>query len=159
MEHIKHSPTCGWAIMTAIEADLGEYRQLHPLEPALIDARKATFGGRWPYESKKGFKCKTKQLAEAGWKYTPTLESDDMATCAYCQLALDGWEAGDKPMLVARRHCVHISLANSPLVTNTKNVPPTAIFSHSSISTLPHLREGAGRRPKHPDFRSNPWPL
>jgi len=48
--------------MTAIEADLGEYRQLHPLEPALIDARKATFGGRWPYESKKGFKCKTKQV-------------------------------------------------------------------------------------------------
>lgn len=38
------------------------------------------------------------QLAEAGWKYTPTPESDDMATCAYCHLALDGWEPGDKPM-------------------------------------------------------------
>lgn len=41
------------------------------------------------------------QLAEAGWKYTPTLDSDDMATCAYCDLALDGWESGDKPMQVA----------------------------------------------------------
>ncbi|KAK3324021.1 hypothetical protein B0T19DRAFT_219714 [Cercophora scortea] len=97
-EHLKHSPTCGWAVTAAIEAELGEYGQVHPLDPAMIEARKATFGGRWPYESKKGFKCKTKQLSEAGWKYTPTFESDDMATCAYCQLALDGWESGDKPI-------------------------------------------------------------
>ncbi|KAK0702075.1 hypothetical protein B0T26DRAFT_540269 [Lasiosphaeria miniovina] len=97
-EHLKHSPNCAWAIMAAIEAELGDYGTVHPLEPAMVEARKATFGGQWPYESKKGFKCKTKQLAEAGWKYTPTLESDDMATCAYCQLALDGWESGDKPI-------------------------------------------------------------
>ncbi|KAK4448490.1 hypothetical protein QBC34DRAFT_439237 [Podospora aff. communis PSN243] len=97
-EHLRHSPTCGWAIMAAIEADLGDFGKVHPLDPAMIEARKETFGGKWPYESKKGFKCKTKQLAEAGWKYTPTLESDDMATCAYCHLALDGWESGDKPI-------------------------------------------------------------
>ncbi|KAK0715539.1 hypothetical protein B0H67DRAFT_537983 [Lasiosphaeris hirsuta] len=97
-EHLKHSPSCGWAVMAAIEADLGEFGKAHPLDPSMIEARKATFGGKWPYESKKGFKCKTKQLAEAGWKYTPTLESDDMATCAYCHLALDGWESGDKPI-------------------------------------------------------------
>jgi len=40
------------------------------------------------------------QLAEAGWKYTPTLDSDDHTTCTYCQLALDGWEASDKPLYV-----------------------------------------------------------
>lgn len=37
------------------------------------------------------------KLAEAGWKYTPSLEYDDMTTCAYCDLALDGWERNDKP--------------------------------------------------------------
>ena len=41
------------------------------------------------------------KLVEAGWKYTPTLEYDDMATCAYCELALDGWEPSDKPLYVA----------------------------------------------------------
>ncbi|KAK1755573.1 hypothetical protein QBC47DRAFT_380690 [Echria macrotheca] len=97
-EHVKHSPDCGWAVMAALEADLGDFAKIHPLDPRMVEARKATFAGRWPYESKKGFKCKAKQLAEAGWKYTPTLESDDMATCAYCQLGLDGWEAGDKPI-------------------------------------------------------------
>ncbi|KAK4226699.1 hypothetical protein QBC38DRAFT_479729 [Podospora fimiseda] len=96
-EHLKHSPTCGWAIMAAIEADMGNYGKVHPLDPFIIEARKATFAGRWPYESKKGFKCKTKKLVEAGWKYTPSREADDMATCAYCQLALEGWESDDNP--------------------------------------------------------------
>lgn len=40
------------------------------------------------------------QLVDAGWKYTPTSDSDDMATCVYCQLALDGWEPNDKPLWV-----------------------------------------------------------
>ncbi|ERT03412.1 hypothetical protein HMPREF1624_01727 [Sporothrix schenckii ATCC 58251] len=97
-EHLKHSGSCGWAICAAIELELGDVVNEDPRLPYLLEARKSTFGGRWPYESKKGWKCKTKQLAEAGWKYTPTLESDDNTTCTYCQLALDGWEASDKPM-------------------------------------------------------------
>ncbi|KAK4233914.1 hypothetical protein C8A03DRAFT_19094 [Achaetomium macrosporum] len=96
-EHLRHSPTCGWAIMAAIEAGYGNYGKVHPLDPAMIEARKATFAGRWPYESKKGFKCKTKKLVEGGWKYTPTLDADDMTTCAYCNLALEGWESDDNP--------------------------------------------------------------
>ncbi|KAJ4421187.1 hypothetical protein N0V85_000280 [Neurospora sp. IMI 360204] len=69
---------------------------MHPLEPILVDARKATFGGKWPYESKRGFKCKSKQLAEAGWKFAPTIEDEDMTVCPYCLLGLSGWEPGDK---------------------------------------------------------------
>ncbi|KAK1244848.1 hypothetical protein MKX08_004477 [Trichoderma sp. CBMAI-0020] len=97
-EHVKHAPHCGWALVAAIEADIGDYAREDPNDPEMVEARKATFAGRWPHENKKGWKCKTKQLVEAGWKYTPTGESDDMATCAYCQLALDGWEPGDKPL-------------------------------------------------------------
>ncbi|KAK4200974.1 hypothetical protein QBC40DRAFT_339390 [Triangularia verruculosa] len=96
-EHLKHSPTCGWAIMAAIDAGMGGYGKVHPLDPFMVEARRATFAGRWPYESKKGFKCKTKKLVEAGWKYTPSREAEDMATCAYCQLALEGWESDDNP--------------------------------------------------------------
>lgn len=61
-EHLKHSPTCGWAIMAAIEAGMGNYGKVHPLDPFMVEARKATFAGRWPYETKKGFKCKTKKV-------------------------------------------------------------------------------------------------
>ncbi|KAH8911576.1 hypothetical protein BR93DRAFT_908647 [Coniochaeta sp. PMI_546] len=98
VEHLKHVPDCGWAIVAAIEKELGDFAKVHPLDPRMIEARKATFAGKWPYDAKKSWKCKTKQLVEAGWYYNPTLDSDDMATCAYCQLALDGWEASDKPM-------------------------------------------------------------
>ncbi|KAL7946512.1 hypothetical protein V8C42DRAFT_38414 [Trichoderma barbatum] len=97
-EHVKHAPHCGWAVVAAIEADIGDYGREDPNDPEMIEARKATFADRWPHENKKGWKCKTKQLVNAGWKYTPTEESDDMATCTYCQLALDGWEQGDKPL-------------------------------------------------------------
>lgn len=62
-EHLKHSPFCGWAVTAAVEANLGDYGKMHPLEPILVDARKATFGGKWPYESKRGFKCKSKQVS------------------------------------------------------------------------------------------------
>ncbi|KAF9874748.1 chromosome segregation protein [Colletotrichum karsti] len=98
VEHIKHSPSCGWAIVAGIEANVGDLAAEDPSSTRMIAARKATFGGRWPHENKRGWKCKTKQLAEAGWKYTPSLEYNDMATCTYCELALDGWEQGDKPM-------------------------------------------------------------
>jgi hypothetical protein len=54
------------------------------------------------------------QLAEAGWKYTPTLDSDDMVTCAYCHLALDGWESGDKPMQVSPIYPLHKFVSNFP---------------------------------------------
>ncbi|KYK59236.1 Inhibitor of Apoptosis domain containing protein [Drechmeria coniospora] len=97
LEHLNHVSHCGWAIVAAIEAEIGDHAEQDPNQPYMVEARKATFAGRWPHEGKKGWKCKTKQLAESGWKYTPTAESDDMATCTYCQLALDGWEPSDKP--------------------------------------------------------------
>ncbi|KAI3332419.1 hypothetical protein HD806DRAFT_194051 [Xylariaceae sp. AK1471] len=97
-EHLRLSPNCGWAIVAGIETGLGDYGMDDPLSSQMLEARKATFGERWPHDSKRGWKCKTKQLVEAGWKYTPTIESDDMATCTYCQLALDGWEPKDNPM-------------------------------------------------------------
>ncbi|TAQ89978.1 hypothetical protein B7494_g1726 [Chlorociboria aeruginascens] len=100
VEHLKHCPDCGWAIVATIETNDGKLSQEYPLSTEMIEARKATFADKWPHESKKGWKCKVKQLVESGWKYTPTPESDDMATCTYCALALDGWENGDKPFLV-----------------------------------------------------------
>ncbi|KAI0387944.1 hypothetical protein F5Y04DRAFT_241365 [Hypomontagnella monticulosa] len=96
-EHLRLSPHCGWAIVAAIDAGLGDYALDDPTDSSMVEARKATFGGRWPHEGKRGWKCKTKQLVEAGWKYTPTADSDDMATCTYCSLALDGWEPKDNP--------------------------------------------------------------
>ncbi|KAI0549330.1 hypothetical protein F4679DRAFT_547572 [Xylaria curta] len=98
VEHLRLSPHCGWAVVAGIETGLGDYALDDPTSSEMIEARKATFGDRWPHDGKRGWKCKTKQLVDAGWKYTPTMESDDMATCTYCQLALDGWEPKDNPM-------------------------------------------------------------
>lgn len=61
-EHVKHAPHCGWALVAAIEADIGDYAREDPNDPEMVEARKATFAGRWPHENKKGWKCKTKQV-------------------------------------------------------------------------------------------------
>lgn len=98
VEHLKHSPNCGWATVAAIEAQDEELSKEFPASLRMVEARTATFAGRWPHEAKRGWKCKTKQLVNAGWKYTPTSDSNDMATCTYCSLALDGWEPSDKPL-------------------------------------------------------------
>ncbi|KAK2041401.1 AT hook domain-containing protein [Colletotrichum somersetense] len=97
-EHLKHSPDCGWAIVAGIAANINDLATEDPASARMIAARKATFDARWPHEGKRGWKNKIKQLAEAGWKYTPSIEYNDMATCTYCELALDGWEQNDKPM-------------------------------------------------------------
>ncbi|XDG09315.1 hypothetical protein ABKA04_008930 [Annulohypoxylon sp. FPYF3050] len=96
-EHLRLSPHCGWAIVAAIDAGLGDYGEDDPMGIEMTEARKATFAGRWPHDGKRGWKCKTKQLVDAGWKYTPTVDSDDMVSCTYCSLALDGWEPKDDP--------------------------------------------------------------
>ncbi|EGX96217.1 chromosome segregation protein BIR1, putative [Cordyceps militaris CM01] len=117
VEHVTHASHCGWAIVKAIEAEIEEYFKQDPTLPRMVEAREATFGTRWPHEGKKGWQCKTKQLVESGWVYTPTDESDDMATCMYCQLALDGWEPEDKPYdehYKRSPNCAFFSLTSEP---------------------------------------------
>jgi hypothetical protein len=63
VEHLKHSPECGWAIVATVEAQGEESNQEYPASKRLIEARKATFSNRWPHEGKKGWKCKTKQVS------------------------------------------------------------------------------------------------
>jgi len=61
-EHLKLSPDCGWAITSCIEAKIGDLHLENPMSTRMVEARKATFGDRWPHEGKKGWKCKTKQV-------------------------------------------------------------------------------------------------
>lgn len=62
VEHLKLSPQCGWAIVASIEAKDSETVLENPLSARMIEARKSTFGDRWPHEGKKGWKCKVKQV-------------------------------------------------------------------------------------------------
>jgi hypothetical protein len=62
VEHLKHSPDCAWALVEAVETQIEEFSQEYPASKRLLDARKATFGNQWPHETKKGWKCKTKQV-------------------------------------------------------------------------------------------------
>ncbi|TKA46018.1 hypothetical protein B0A49_12600 [Cryomyces minteri] len=104
-EHLQHSPECGWAINMGIKQRNVKLDRAEedPMGDAMVEARKATFQASWPHEAKRGWKCKTQKMVEAGWFYDPSPEMDDGVTCSYCSLSLDGWEPKDDPLEEHRR--------------------------------------------------------
>ncbi|KAF8699891.1 Baculoviral inhibition of apoptosis protein repeat, partial [Rhizoctonia solani] len=121
-EHAEHSPTCSWALARcSIEAlrISPESTELVfsnedslPSSATLETARLATFGKFWPHDSVRSHSAKSKHMAKAGFIYTPTQESDDLASCFYCNLGLDGWESTDDPHHEHQRrrpHCAFFS--------------------------------------------------
>ncbi|KAI4216229.1 MAG: hypothetical protein LQ351_001239 [Letrouitia transgressa] len=67
-EHLKLAPHCAWATIAAIEQDMedGVLDQEDPMSEKLLNARKITFGAKWPHESKRGWMCKTQKVMLEG---------------------------------------------------------------------------------------------
>ena len=63
-EHLKLAPHCGWAINVCIEKSIqpGTGEDEAPNSARMSDARKMTFGSRWPHEAKRGWVCKTQKV-------------------------------------------------------------------------------------------------
>ena len=63
-EHKKFSPHCGWAIVRSIEQNEGaeELGSVDPMSEEMVEARRATFQGKWPHEEKRGWVCKTQKV-------------------------------------------------------------------------------------------------
>lgn len=116
VEHLKHAPKCGWAINVAIESEKEDGIDIlgNLSAECLLNARIMTFGSNWPHENKRGWTCKigkvessspwerimlttSTKMAASGWFYCPIPENDDYVRCAYCNLALAGWEPKDDP--------------------------------------------------------------
>ncbi|KAJ6109115.1 hypothetical protein N7486_001349 [Penicillium sp. IBT 16267x] len=97
-EHLKHSPDCGWAITMDIQQNSSNPSAIEdPTSERITQARLATFGSAWPHDEKRGWICQSDKMVEGGWYFCPTEESNDLASCAYCKLSLDGWEPKDDP--------------------------------------------------------------
>lgn len=103
-EHLTHSPTCGFAVCTAIRLRHGDPARTedNPTSDAMVAARKDTFSDLWPLDTAAGFPS-VDQLAAAGWFYDPTDDTPDGVTCPYCHLSLDAWDEGDDPLEEHRR--------------------------------------------------------
>ncbi|KAI2744025.1 hypothetical protein DTO013E5_3291 [Penicillium roqueforti] len=97
-EHLKHAPDCGWAIMMDLQQSSSNPASIEdPTGDRITQARLATFGTVWPHDGKKGWVCQSEKMVEGGWYFCPTDESNDLASCVYCKLSLDGWEPKDDP--------------------------------------------------------------
>ncbi|PLN83781.1 hypothetical protein BDW42DRAFT_59281 [Aspergillus taichungensis] len=97
-EHLKHSSDCGWAIMMDIQQHSSNPAEIQdPTSEQIYQARLATFNTGWPHDGKRGWTCQSEKMVEGGWYFCPNEESNDLASCPYCKLSLDGWEPKDDP--------------------------------------------------------------
>ncbi|KAJ9483836.1 hypothetical protein VN97_g9561 [Penicillium thymicola] len=97
-EHLKHAPDCGWAIMMDLQQSSSNPASIEdPTGDRITQARLSTFGTAWPHDGKKGWVCQSEKMVEGGWYFCPTDDSNDLASCVYCKLSLDGWEPKDDP--------------------------------------------------------------
>lgn len=64
VEHLKHSPECGWAVNVAIELEREDGCDIlaNPSAEYLLRARTMTFGSSWPHENKRGWTCKIRKV-------------------------------------------------------------------------------------------------
>ncbi|KAI9882107.1 MAG: hypothetical protein M1823_006147 [Watsoniomyces obsoletus] len=143
LEHLTHSRDCPWAMLACASKadDLPHDLYEDPVGEAMAEARRATFADRWPHEGKKGWTCKTEKMVDGGWHYSPTPESDDFVTCAYCHLALDGWEPKDKPLEEHRRRspgCPFIELRSKPK-RGARSSKASRVSAQSAISAQEDL--------------------
>jgi hypothetical protein len=127
-EHLTHSPSCGFAVVTAIRLRHGDPGRTEedPISDHMILARQETFGDLWPLDTAAGYPT-MEQLAAAGWFYDPAHDTPDGVTCAYCHLSLDAWDAGDDPFEEHRRRapdCLFFAL--NELYHPTKPAPKKA---------------------------------
>ena len=148
-EHLNHSKSCAWAL-TKSAGDVGSFMargediRWDPNCVGMVRAREGTYRGVWPHESKRGWIGKVKKMAKAGFHYTPTPESDDMVTCVYCGLGLDGWEPKDDPVKEHKKRkpdCTMFVGFEEEDISTTKQVVP-----RRRASKVEEFAESASRR-------------
>ncbi|KAE9992468.1 hypothetical protein Vi05172_g9667 [Venturia inaequalis] len=146
-EHLKHAPDCGWAIHASITETFKNGGQVteDPMSEQFVQARLDTFGDYWPYEQKKGWKCKVAKMVTAGWCYDPSPECNDGVSCSYCSLSLDGWEKNDDPFVEHQQRAANCdyfklveewSLAREQVKTKKSRGRPSKASSRLSTQSM-----------------------
>lgn len=117
----------------------------HSLPSVLL--RLATFKNLWKFDSKRDCKVSSRNLARAGFYYSPVDPGSDRTICMYCDCPLEEWDAGDDPLEEHRSnsfaYCYFLLLREKTAVPSTPDVAhdlsnesPLNI-THASKSTTP----------------------
>ncbi|KZT68955.1 BIR-domain-containing protein [Daedalea quercina L-15889] len=137
---------CAWAsARCGPEVEKGKDGQYHfadasrvPSSKIMEKARLETFTTKkgWPHDAVRNHGANSRQMAKAGFVYTPGGAGDDSATCFYCGVALNGWEEDDDPtqehVKRANRLGTRCAFLNSS--TNTRTVSKASTRSNDTKS-------------------------
>ncbi|ESK84812.1 chromosome segregation protein [Moniliophthora roreri MCA 2997] len=142
----KCGKTCGWAsARCGVEQDKDKKGRFDfkdknrlPTSKAMEKARLQTFTleNRWPHDQVSNHGANSKNMARAGFVYLPTQDVDDLATCLYCGICLNGWDEEDDPMEEHRKR-----------VSSTG----TACAMFPDIAVKPSTKSKSKTKPSHTD--------
>ncbi|KAI6785229.1 uncharacterized protein J7T54_006871 [Emericellopsis cladophorae] len=152
IEHLKHSTSCGWAICAAVESEVEGFAQAHPAEKDMVEARKATFAGRWPHDAKRGWKCKTKQPCQ----YADNGSDEHYNRSPHCPFfALSALPKPKASRAKTARGSKVSRLSTQSIATFTSEAPSlaettfaTAVGNDTVLSTTSTMATKKGRAPK-----------
>ncbi|KAJ5167161.1 uncharacterized protein N7482_005942 [Penicillium canariense] len=158
-EHLKHSPDCAWAIIMDIQQRSSNPATIEdPTSERITRARLGTFGALWPHDGKRGWVCQSEKMVEGGWYFCPNEESNDLASCAYCKLSLDGWEPKDDPFDEHYRRssdCSFFVFAQPPTkkgkVSRTKKSRTSKASSRLSTQSVATVASETPEAPEAPE--------
>ncbi|KAG6812336.1 hypothetical protein H0H92_003323 [Tricholoma furcatifolium] len=141
---------CCWAIVRCgLKGDInaqGGYtfsdKLRHPTSKAMERARFETFsvGTGWKHGEDKNHGANSRKMARAGFVYTPNEVGDDLATCLYCNLALDGWIATDDPIILN-----HVTIRQEHRQRQQDQPGPCPLFEASEPPPKPSSRAQSAR--------------
>ncbi|KXS12688.1 BIR-domain-containing protein [Gonapodya prolifera JEL478] len=89
---------------------------------------------QWPFGEESS--CSVEKMASAGFYFTPTSDSPDATTCAYCELELDGWEEGDVPREQHRKRRPECAVFTAAATSS----PSSSSTSSTATATKPKLK-------------------
>ncbi|GAA95015.1 uncharacterized protein L969DRAFT_96006 [Mixia osmundae IAM 14324] len=151
-EHFRHQQyagECAFAHLRKIHSVMGASVQaglpIPPLEDWMENPtsehetrmRFTTFGTWWPHD-KRGWTPNAKNIAEAGFFFSPDIDDGriDTALCPYCGTGLDGWEKDDIPFDEHHKRKTHCAFVQAELARRAKAVESAPKASTSKRSNL-----------------------
>lgn len=107
-----------------------------PLSPASVRLRQDTFKD-WRFDSDRTCKVSSRNLAKAGFYYSPVEPGTDRTICMYCDCPLEDWDASDDPLEEHKKNAFAYCyfLDNQPGATSSKDRTPPAESNQSSNLT------------------------
>ncbi|KAH3679170.1 hypothetical protein WICMUC_001181 [Wickerhamomyces mucosus] len=133
--HLKKFPNCHFSHLHSYASQSSSYSTFDwsqvdifkdPFSSEAVEIRRSTFGNLWPHDYIKSSKPTSDKMVQAGFCFFPQVQDDDLASCMYCSVSLEGWDESDDPLeehkkRASEHNCYFLKKTQERLVEKSLN--------------------------------------